>query len=61
MAAEELRQRFVGARMAAILRHELREQGYLSASADVAVATNMGYVVAIGRGASLTLRLVEGV
>lgn len=57
---EELRQRFVRARLAAILQHELREEGYLDASSHVAIVPSMGYLVAIGRGDYLTIRLVEG-
>jgi len=58
--AEELRQKFVRARLAAILQHELREEGYLRADSHVAIVPQMGYLVAIGRGESVTIRLVEG-
>jgi hypothetical protein len=57
---EELRQKFVRARLAAILEHELREEGCIHARSHVAIVPEMGYLVAIGREDSMTIRLVEG-
>jgi hypothetical protein len=56
---EELKSRFVRARLAAILEHELREEGKSEAKSHVAIVPQMGYLVAIGDGESLTIRLVE--
>lgn len=47
------------ARLAAILEHELAENGNNSARSHVAIVPQMGYLVAIGEGDSLTIRLVE--
>ena len=56
---EDLRRRFMRARLAAILEHELAENGNNSARSHVAIVPQMGYLVAIGEGDSLTIRLVE--
>jgi hypothetical protein len=56
--AEELRRRFMRARLAAILEHELRESGR-RARPHVAIVPQHGYLIAIGDGESLTIRLVE--
>ena len=55
----ELRTRFMRARLAAILEHELRESGNQQARFHVAIVPRMGYFVAIGDGDSLTIRLVQ--
>jgi hypothetical protein len=47
------------ARLAALLEHELNENGNNSARSHVAIVPQMGYLVAIGDGDSLTIRLVE--
>ena len=47
------------ARLAALLEHELNENGSNSARSHVAIVPQMGYLVAIGDGDSLTIRLVE--
>ncbi len=57
--ADELRRRFTRARLAAILEHELRESGNRHARPHVAIVPQHGYLVAIGDGDSLTIRLVE--
>jgi len=57
---DELRQRFMRARLKAISEHELREEGYLNASSHVEIVPRLGYFVAIGRGDNMTIRLVEG-
>lgn len=57
--ADELRSRFMRARLAAILEHELREGGNYHARSHVAIVPQMGFLVAIGNGDSLTIRLVE--
>ena len=56
---DELRRRFTRARLAAILEHELRESGNRDAHPHVAIVPQHGYLVAIGDGDSLTIRLVE--
>ena len=56
---DELRTRFVRARLAAIVEHELREKGHDHAHSHVAIVPEMGYLVAIGNGDSLTIRLVQ--
>jgi hypothetical protein len=45
--------------LAAILEHELRESGNRHARPHVAIVPQQGYLVAIGDGDSLTIRLVE--
>lgn len=57
--ADELKPRFVRARLAAILEHELRESGNHRVNSHVAIARHMGYIVAIDDGDSVTIRLVE--
>lgn len=56
---EELRTRFMRARLAAMLEHELRENGNSHARSHVAIVPRMGYLVAIGDGDSVTIRLVQ--
>jgi hypothetical protein len=56
---DELRSRFTRARLAAILEHELRESGNIDARPHVAIVPRMGYLVTIGNGDSLTIRLVQ--
>lgn len=56
--ADELKPRFVRARLAAILEHELRECGNHEVNAHVAIARDLGYFVAIEDGDSVTIRLV---
>ena len=56
---DELKPRFVRARLAAILEHELRESGNHEVSSHVAIVPNMGYIVVIDNGDSVTIRLVE--
>jgi hypothetical protein len=56
---DELKNRFTRARLAAILKHELRESGYVDAQPHVAIVPRMGYLIAIGNGDSLTIRLVQ--
>lgn len=46
------------ARLAAILKHELHERGDSEAHSHVAIVPRMGYLVVIGYGESLTIRLV---
>jgi hypothetical protein len=55
---DDVRRRFMRARLAAILEHELREGGNNEARSHVAIVPQMGYLVAIGHGESLTIRLV---
>jgi hypothetical protein len=57
--ADELRSKFMRARLAAILEHELLESGKSHARSHVAIVPEMGYLVTIGNGDSLTIRLVE--
>ncbi len=57
--ADELRRRFMRARLAAILEHELRASGKHHACPHVAIVPQNGYLIAIGDGESLTIRLVE--
>ena len=57
--ADELKTKFMRARLAAILAHELRERGNHNADSHVAIVPHMGYLVAIGNGDSVTIRLVE--
>jgi hypothetical protein len=45
--------------LAAILEHELREGGNHEANSHVAIVPELGYIVAIDNGDSLTIRLVE--
>jgi hypothetical protein len=56
---DELRRRFTRARLAAILKHELRESGNVAARSDVAIVPRMGYLVSIDNGESLTVRIVD--
>jgi hypothetical protein len=56
---DELRTKFMRARLAAILEHELRENGHVHARSYVAIAPRLGYFMAIGNGDSLTIRLVQ--
>jgi uncharacterized protein YmfQ (DUF2313 family) len=55
---DELRTKFVRARLAAILEHELRESG-VQARSYVAIAPRLGYFVAINDEDSFTIRLVQ--
>ena len=55
----DLRSRFMRARLAAILEHELRDSGNHEARSHVAIVPQMGYFVAIDSGDSLTIRLVQ--
>jgi hypothetical protein len=57
--ADELKSRFMRARLAAIVEYELREGGNSHASSHVAIVPRMGYLVAIGNGDSMTIRLIE--
>jgi hypothetical protein len=57
--ADELRRRFTRARLAAILDHQLKETGKYHARSHVAIVPQHGYLVTIGDGDSLTIRLVE--
>ena len=57
--ADELRRRFTQARLAAILEYELKETGNHHARPHVAIVPQHGYLVAIGDGDSVTIRLVE--
>jgi hypothetical protein len=57
--ADDLRRRFMRARLAAIFEHELREAGHDDARSHVAIVPSMGYLVAIDNRDSLTIRLVE--
>jgi len=45
--------------LAAILEHELREGGNHEANPHVAIVPQLGYIVAIDNGDSVTIRLVE--
>jgi hypothetical protein len=56
---DEIKRKFMRARLAAILEHELSESGNHNARSHVAIVPQMGYLVAIGDGDSLTIRLVE--
>jgi len=56
---DELKRKFMRARLAAILDHELSENGNTNARSHVAIVPRMGYLVAIDEGDSLTIRLVE--
>jgi hypothetical protein len=56
---DELKPRFVRARLAAILEHELREGGNHEVNSHVAIVPQLGYIVAIDDGDSVTIRLVE--
>ena len=55
----ELRRKFMRARLAAMLEHELREGGNSKANSHVAIVPRMGYLVTISSGDSTTIRLVE--
>jgi hypothetical protein len=57
--AEELRRRFARARLAAILAFELKETGKQHARSHVSIVPQHGYLVAIGDGENVTIRLVE--
>jgi hypothetical protein len=57
--AEELRTRFTRATLAAIVEHELRENGSGHASSHVTIVPQMGYLVAINKEDVVTIRLVE--
>jgi hypothetical protein len=57
--ADELRRKFMRARLAAIVEHELQERGDSYARSHVAIVPKMGYLVTIGNGDSTTIRLVE--
>jgi hypothetical protein len=57
--AEELRTRFTRARLAAIVQHKLHEDGNCHASSNVAIVPQLGYLVSIDNGDSVTVRLVE--
>jgi hypothetical protein len=56
---DELKPRFVRARLAAILEHELREAGNHGVNSHVAIVPRLGYIAAIENGDSVTIRLVE--
>jgi len=45
--------------LAAIVEHELRENGNTHVRSHVAIAPRLGYFVAIGDEDSLTIRLVQ--
>ena len=55
----DLRSRFMRARLAAIVEQELLEGGDGRARSHVVIVPRMGYLVTIGDGDSLTIRLVE--
>ena len=57
--ADELKSRFMRARLAAIVEHELREGGSEDARSHVAIVPRLGYLVTIGNGDSTTIRLVQ--
>ncbi len=57
--ADELKSKFMRARLSAMLEHELREGGNSQALSHVAIVPEMGYLLTIGNGDSLTIRLVE--
>ena len=56
---DELRTKFMRARLAAILEHELRESGCIHVRSHVAIVPEMGYFVAIDNHEDVTIRLVE--
>jgi hypothetical protein len=56
---DELRTKFMRARLAAILEHELLASGDSRARSHVTIVPKMGYLIAIGDGDSVTIRLVE--
>jgi len=45
--------------LAAIIEHELRENGHNHVRSHVAIAPRLGYFVAIGNEDSMTIRLVQ--
>jgi hypothetical protein len=57
--ADELRRKFTRARLAAILDFELRETGKHHALSHVAIVPHHGYLLTVGDGESVTIRLVE--
>jgi hypothetical protein len=57
--AEELRRRFTRARLAAMLEHELRETGRHHIRSHVSIIPQHGYLVAMGDGEAVTIRLIE--
>ena len=57
--ADELRAKFMRARLAAILEHELRESGHTHVRSHVAIVPEMGYFVAIHNHEDVTIRLIE--
>jgi len=56
---DDLRAKFMRARLAAILKHELRESGCTHVRSHVAIVPEMGYFVAIDDHEDVTIRLVE--
>jgi hypothetical protein len=56
---DDLKSRFMRARLAAMVEHELLEGGDCQTRSHVAIVPQMGYLVTIGNGDSLTIRLVE--
>jgi hypothetical protein len=57
--SDELKQRIIRARLKAILEHELREEGRHEASSHIEIVPRLGYLIAIGHGDDLTIRLVQ--
>lgn len=57
--ADELRTKFMRARLAAILEQELRESGHTHVRSHVAIVPKMGYIVAIDNHEDVTIRLIE--
>jgi DNA-binding winged helix-turn-helix (wHTH) protein len=47
------------ARLKAILEHELRKEGRHESSSHIETVPRLGYLIAIGHGDNLTIRLVQ--
>jgi len=56
---DEIKIRFMRARLAAILEHELRESGRGHIQSHVAIVPEMGYFVALDNHDDVTIRLIE--
>jgi hypothetical protein len=56
---DELKTKFMRARLAAILQCELRESGRSHIQSDVAIVPEMGYLVSLHSHEDVTIRLIE--
>lgn len=57
--SDELKQRFIRARLKTILEHELGKRDATKLAPHIEIVPRLGYLIAIGDGDDLTIRLVQ--